>query len=404
METRIVIYSDQNVAQRLSQIIQDDEFKIVGAINDENKVLEYISKTKANMILIYSDNMNKVLRVCQQIYLLRPRTIPVVLTNNYTPEVIQQVIQTGVNNILPIQIDSNTLINRLKVIVSNESNRLLALENSSSKNYKSKVITFFSSKGGVGKTTTLTNLAIKLASKKKRVCILDFDLEFGEISSAMGIDSKKTIVELIEDNDSIGESDIRKYLAIHMSGVDVLPAPPSPEFADNISSESVEKIISRIRNYYDYILIDTKVGFNPVNLSCFDMSEMIMYITTPDVSSLRRTKKGLSILNSLVGYEKIKLCVGMQYPSRVGLKDVQKALETQLFYSIQYDHKLALESINLGIPVVQSAPTSKIAKSYEKLSNLIDSTESKKIEKVSNKKKGLNINEFISKLIPKKKK
>lgn len=374
MDIRILIFGDRETTQRLLPILQDDDIKIVARTEDENKVLDEISSSKANMVLIASKDMNKLLRVSQQIYILRPRTIPIVITENYTPETMQQIIQTGVNNILPMQLEATRLLERIKNVFNNEASRLSALENSSTSDRKSQVITVFSSKGGVGTTSVVSNLAIKLANKKRRVCILDFDLEFGELASTLNLTGKNNIAELLESEESLNNTSIRKYLEMHISGVEVLAAPSSPEYADNIPSSSIEKIITVLRNYYDYILIDTKVGFVPVNLSCFDLSSRIIYVTGLDLSTMRRTKKGLSIINSIVDAEKVKLLVAKEEPSRVKLKDLSKALETTIWKSIPYDHKLALESINLGSPMVQHSPISKVAKAYERIADEIDGT------------------------------
>src|SRR5690606_23567103 len=160
---------------------------------DENEVLDQISKTRPDIVLVSSNNTNLLLRVCQQIYLLRPRSTPVAIIDDYNQEIIGKIIQTGVNYILPLQIDNYTLVAQLKGIYTNESTRLMALESTSITNWKSKVITVFSSKGGVGCTTVATNLAIKLAQKKRKVAILDFDVEFGEVAFIMRVDTKNTI-------------------------------------------------------------------------------------------------------------------------------------------------------------------------------------------------------------------
>ncbi len=383
MEVKVLIFAEDNTTQRLFPLLQDDDIKMVGRVSDENKVLDTITKCRPDVVLISSNNMNLLLRVCQQIYLLRPRSVPVVITEDYTHETIQRIMQTGVHYILPIQIDSATLVAQIKGIQTNESARLMALENTSTTDWKSQVITVFSSKGGVGRTTVATNLAIKLAQKKRKVAILDFDMEFGEVASSMRIETRNTISELLQEQSSPNADTIRKYMSMHSSGVNVLPAPSSPEFAEHISSSQVEKIISVLRVYYDYLIIDTSMGFNGINLSCFDVSSMILYITGMDLATLRRTKKGLSIVSSLVGDEKIRLLVAKEEPSRVKLRDVSKALEFPLWHSIPFEHKLALEAVNQGRPIVIDSSSSKVSRSYQKIANEIDQSDSPK-EKNSN--------------------
>lgn len=378
MEVRILIFADEVTSQKLFTMLKDDEIRIVYRLYDENEVLDQITKTRPDIVLVSSNNTNLLLRVCQQIYLLRPRSTPIVITSEYNQEVIGKVIQTGVNYILPIQIDREVLVAQIKGIYTNESTRLMALESTSTTNWKSKVITVFSSKGGVGRTTVATNLAIKLAQKKRKVAILDFDMEFGEVAFVMRIETRNTVAELLQEQPSPNVDAIRKYMVVHSSGVNVLAAPSSPEYAENISATQTEKIISALRTYYDYLIIDTSMGFNSINLSCFDASSMIIYVTGMDLATLRRTKIGLSILSSLVGNEKIYLLIGKEEPSRVKVRDISRALEFPLWQSIPFDHKLALESINQGRPLVLESPLSKTSRVYQEMANKIDQTDTPK--------------------------
>ncbi len=377
MEVKVLVFANDQVSKRLIMMMQDDNIKVVGRTADENSVLDAITKTKPDIVLLSSSNKTLLLRVCQQVYLLRPRSIPVVVTEEYTPEFIHKVVQTGVHYVLPMQLDPETLVSQLKGIQSNESTRMNALENTGSSNWKSKVITVFSTKGGLGKTTVATNLAVKLAQRKRKVAILDFNVEFGDVGSFMRVDSKNTLASLLEEQPSLNADTIRKYMSVHSSGVNILQAPTSPEYAANISSQGVEKIISSLRTYYDYLIIDTAVGFNPINLSCFDSSSEVIYVTGMDLASLKNTKKGLVILNSLIGEEKVRLVVGSEEPSRVKLRDIGKALETPIFHSLPYDQKIALEAINIGKPAVMESPMSKLAKSYEELAAKLDGGDKK---------------------------
>ncbi|QQY80128.1 pilus assembly protein CpaE [Keratinibaculum paraultunense] len=381
MEVRVLIFADEATSQKLYTMLKDDDIRIVYRLYDENEVLDQISKTRPDIVLVSSNNTNLLLRVCQQIYLLRPRSTPVAIIDDYNQEIIGKIIQTGVNYILPLQIDNYTLVAQLKGIYTNESTRLMALESTSITNWKSKVITVFSSKGGVGCTTVATNLAIKLAQKKRKVAILDFDVEFGEVAFIMRVDTKNTIAELLQEQPSPNADAIRKYMVVHSSGVNILAAPSSPEYAEHISASQTEKIISAIRTHYDYVIVDTSVGFNGINLSCFDASSMILYVTGMDLATLRRTKMGLSILNSLVGNEKIHLLVGKEEPSRVKIRDVSRALEFPLWKSIPFDQKLALEAINQGRPMVLESPLSKVSRVYQDMANEIDESDTPKEEK-----------------------
>ena len=147
MKSNILIFADDSTTQVLYPLVHADKTQVVGKTFDENKVLEEITKKKIDVLLISSQNESTMLRVCQQVYLLRPRTIPIVIAESYSPELLHKVMQTGVHNILPIALSADKMQAQIEFIVQNEKSRMSALETSSNQNRKSKVITVFSSKG-----------------------------------------------------------------------------------------------------------------------------------------------------------------------------------------------------------------------------------------------------------------
>ncbi|SDY72120.1 AAA family ATPase [Tindallia californiensis] len=392
MAAKLMIFADAETSQHFHQMLSDEEFQIVSTTDDESQVLERITQTKPEIAIIASNQLGTTTRVAQQIYLLRPNVTPVVITKEYNYEVMQQVMQAGIHYILPFQADKEALVAQIKGIRSNEMSRLAALQHTASSNYKSRVITVCRSKGGVGATSMVINLATKLAQLKRRVAILDLDLEYGEVAYDMRLKPEKTIAELLEEQPTVNADNVRKYMATHTSGVSVLAAPDSPEFVENISSSQTEKIISVLRTYFDYIIIDTSIGFNSVNLSSFDLSSLVLFVTGMDLAALQRSKKGLSIVHSLIPSEKLKLVVAKEEIGRVKLKDVSKTLEYPVFSSIPYDQKVANEAVNQGRPAVMEAPSSKISEAYEILAGEIDSIGSEAVtsgeKEESQKKRG----------------
>lgn len=399
MKSNILIFADDSTTQVLYPLVHSDKTQVIGKTYDENKVLEEITKKKIDVLLISSQNENTMLRVCQQVYLLRPRTIPIVITESYSPELLHKVMQTGVHNILPLALSSEKMQAQIEFIVQNEKSRMSALESSSNQDRKSKVITVFSSKGGIGKTTFASNLAVSLAQTGQKVALLDFDLEFGDIDTVLRIKSEETISDLVQEMSVATVDTIRKYMTVHGSGVNVLAAPSSPEYADNLSSAQVDKIISTLRNHYDYLIIDTVSSFKEINLTCFDASSEVMYLTSTDIASISRTKKGLIILESLIGREKIRLIVSDQKPSRIQTKNIASSLDYEIWKVIPHDEKLIVESINLGKPYVLSDPHSNISKVVTSISR-----ELLQIKKDESKKEGGLLEKLLAKKPKKAKK
>ena len=160
------------------------------------------------------------------------------------------------------------------------------------------VYTIASATGGCGKTFYATNLAWFLHHwLGKRVCIVDLDLQFGEVSTALRLRPKYTIFDALQREDA-DESDlqahIEEYTVVHDTGVHVLAAPREPSEADRISPPDVTRILDAVRNRFDYVLVDTPPALAETVLAAFDLSDLLYVMATLDLPSVRNMSVFLS--------------------------------------------------------------------------------------------------------------
>lgn len=367
---RVLVVADELIGEKYRTILEDNELEIVGSVYDEDDVLEMITKTNAQIALVDDDGSSRFYRCCQQIYMLRPRTVPVAVMKDQSMGKIERLLQTGVHHMLPDGMSGEDFSQALKSILVNESTRIVSLENTSGEQNKSRVIMVYGAKDGIGKTAFAVNLAISLAQAKQKVAILDLDLQYGDVNVFVGLESKTSISELLQEQTSPSIDLIRRHMVIHSSGVNILCAPRSPEFAEGISGPQVEKLIAAMRSYFDYVVLDTPPLFNDVNVSCIDAASVIVYLTACDISALRNSRKGLYLLQALTRKEKIRL-VAVESDMKPAV--VAKTLELPVYATIPYDYKTVTTSLNLGRPAVTSAPASKYSKAIKGVSALVNS-------------------------------
>ena len=213
MKIKALVIGESEKGNYIASQFNQEEIIVVDIIEDESQVLDEINKHMPDIILILAEDLNNTLRTCEQIYLLRPRSIPIVLTDDMSGENLRQIMLTGIHYILPSSIDGGNLFLQIKTIFANETARLEAFETTNTSNLKSKVIVIFGTKGGIGKTTIATNLAVKLAQKKYKVALLDYDLQFGDANVFLGIDSRETIAELLQEQSRPSTDSIRRFMA-----------------------------------------------------------------------------------------------------------------------------------------------------------------------------------------------
>lgn len=237
---------------------------------------------------------------------------------------------------------------------------------------QSKVISVFSTKGGVGKTTIATNLAVAIATtSKKKVALLDFDLQFGDVAISLNLYVKNTITELVKDLINIEhENDmIEEYMLTHYSGVKILAAPIKPENAEYVNSEHIKKIIGILKGRFEYIIIDTAQGFDDTVIAALDESDTILYVSTLDLPSIKNTKNGLEVMKTLnYSNEKVRVVVNKSNES-FGIKhlDFKAALNVDLWAIIPDDLPSVAISVNNGHPLVSHRRSSVVSKRIFKL-------------------------------------
>lgn len=164
---------------------------------------------------------------------------------------------------------------------------------------KAKVFTITSVKGGVGKTTTVLNLAGIYSRLEKRVLIIDLDLYSGDVASLLNINYSNDIYNLYEDMNNNKFDNLDDYVTSYNEQIKVLPAPKDPRFARKISSKILNLILYKASMKFDVILIDTNHILTDINLFALDFSDQILYLINNDSMNLKNMKTIVSILNDM---------------------------------------------------------------------------------------------------------
>jgi pilus assembly protein CpaE len=229
-----------------------------------------------------------------------------------------------------------------------------------------QIVTLASATGGCGKTFLATNLAYLMARVPgQRVCIVDLDLQFGEVSTALHLRPKYTICDALAREEESGDLKdcIDDYVVRHESGVAVLAAPRDPSEADRIEPPDVTKVLLAARDNFDIVIVDTPPYLSEVVLAAFDLSSSLYAVATLDLPSVRNMGVFLSTMDRLkIPADNVRLILN-KAERDVGIDVEQvKKLFPQGFSAVLPYAKEVSKSINLGLPVVAASPTSEISR------------------------------------------
>lgn len=232
----------------------------------------------------------------------------------------------------------------------------------------SRIITILSPKGGAGKTSSATNLAVGLAKKYPReVVLVDLDLQFGDVASNMRLQPTTTILDLARAW-PVDSAQVKLALTRHSSGLYTLCAPPSPAEADEITADHVTGVLRALHRSFRFVIVDTDPGLSERVLSALDVSTDMVMICSTEVPSILGLKKALEALD-VVGLTKARrILVLNRSDAKVGVdiaqleRTIGRAVDVRVPSSI--DMVLAT---NDGIPVMESGKNPDLVRAFEHL-------------------------------------
>lgn len=293
----------------------------------------------------------------------------ILMTDIMTVELVNRAALSGIRQVLLLDTEQSELLESIRLVVNLERQRVSDLK--VGPRSRSRTISFFCGKGGTGKTTLSVNTAVALAKKGKRVMLIDCDLQFGDVNLLLDLEPKDTIVELVQERGGINIENIRSFSMVHSSGVNVLCAPKSAEFAELISPRHIETIVDVLRPYYDYIILDLAPTFNDVTIAAIENSDELMLVYNVDILSLKNAKVCLQILEQIQQREKAKLIVNKNVKSMIKIRDFENMFEETVFATVTNDIKTANDCLNKGQPIVIALPRSPMAKEIMALAQKI---------------------------------
>jgi pilus assembly protein CpaE len=235
------------------------------------------------------------------------------------------------------------------------------------------VIAVFGAKGGIGKTTLSTNLAASLANPRhESVALLDIDTRFGDVALVLDVDPEKNISDAVRNIDDIDRFNIRSYLAQHSSGARVLAAPTRPSEWRQVKPGHIEKLIRLLAQTHDYVILDTPGFFTELVGVALDMADLVLLVTTLDISSIKDSSMALDMLQTAeYPMERVKLVIN--HPTTVTSvkrEQVENVTGCEVFWTVPFD-KAFVRSGQLGSPLVLSKPGSRGARNIGQLARTI---------------------------------
>jgi pilus assembly protein CpaE len=237
------------------------------------------------------------------------------------------------------------------------------------------VIAVFNPKGGVGKTTVATNLASALQIRKgQNVLLVDADTVTGHVTTSLGMNEVRTVVDSLRDEPDGGAIEsLSDLAAAHSSGLRVVSLTSSPLNNEILEPSRVATMINAARRGYDYIVIDLHPSYGALNQAIFEVADRILVPVTPDVPAIRAAVQLADLATELGLRERLALVIN-RANSGVSVADMERTVGMPSLALLRSGGLLFVRAANEGRTVIEMFPREKISEDFDALADRIMGT------------------------------
>ena len=366
----VIIDSEETSRELIASYLETvDDINIIQQFKDILSAQDYIIENRPPLVIVdITKKTNISLDIISKLTTLVKNIKIIVLSYDTESDIVIKALRAGAREFLVkplIEKDFVASVKKMKDLILGNINDTT----------KCKVITTFSNKGGIGKTSIAVNLAMEIANiTKEKVALVDLNMQMGDITTFLNLDPSFDTSYVINNLDRIDETFLLTTLEqYNKTSLYVLADPPDIEQAEIITSEDITTLINILRNVFSYIVIDTTSSFDAKTITALDNSDLILLISIINLPSIRNCQRCFDLFKKL-GYskDKIKLIINRYMDADdIKIEDVEEVLDHKVFFKIPNNYYTIINSINKGIPICDASPNSNICKSFKQLGALL---------------------------------
>lgn len=339
-------------------------------VNTRHSIFDSLQADPAIQIVIVAPSIKGELAfgIAEDLRIQFPHVDLILIRSRIDVPVLTAALESGIRDVVDAQ-DAASLMSAVKRSESIAERLNERGEQSQSHLQRGKTVTVYSAKGGCGKTTLASNLAAALADKPStRVCLVDLDLQFGDIATTLRIQPSKTISNAKEMGDSIDIEGLVKVLLNYEDKFDVLLAPLNPSDIETLSANFISRILSTLQRNYDFVVIDTAPSLTEVMVQVLQESDLVLLVTTLDMPAIKNLRLAISALDALGLEKRRRRLILNKSDLKAGLdkSDVEELIGEEISNEIPSNIKVS-SSTNDGRLILYAHPNNPVSRAIYEL-------------------------------------
>jgi pilus assembly protein CpaE len=352
-------------------IKNDDRFAMVSGKNDAEPDL---------LIHELSENWEQDLDRIRTYLESAEYTDVFIVSENSDPQLLLQALRVGVKEFLPSPVQTKAVVEALERFKDRHEKKL-----QKSHGYLGKIISVIGSKGGVGTTTIAVNLADALAKKpiNPAVAVIDMNIIFGDVPMFLDISPKHSWGDISKSIDRLDEFFLSNVMSKSAGGLHVLASPRYLDDNPASTPQMMETLLTLMTQKYDYIIIDLGQSINDAAFKTIQLSTLVEIVTIQSLPCLSNANRLVQSLLKRSYTSQANLNIVMNRYIKKGvvtLGTAEEGLGQKIGWILPNDYDTSMTAINSGKTLFETAPKSKLAKSFTSYSDslLPENTDKKK--------------------------
>lgn len=283
-------------------------------------------------------------------------------------DVLQQALRAGARDAVVIggEASLHQSVDRVGELLAGATTRVQTPANRAGE--PGRLISVFSTKGGVGKTCVAINVAAAMAKRSPDpVVLVDGDLQFGDVSVMLGLPPQNTVLDAAAAV-QYGDMELVQTLASKhdATGLLVLPAPLEPMPTDALLPGEMVNICAALQSIAGHVVIDLPSVFNDYVLAIIEASDEVLLVGSMDIPSIKNLKIGMQTLDlQAIAGPKLKLVLNHANAKvKLDVKEIERVLGLSANFAVPDDIAVPI-SVNAGRPVVVDEPKAPVSRALD---------------------------------------
>jgi pilus assembly protein CpaE len=376
----LLVDADKIAGEAIKEVLTGVGYSVTVVDNDDDALKQATDHHMVILDVLKGDKSPA--DVCRKIRATPSMVAIPVLCISQTDDVDDRIrfLEAGADDVIAQPFDGRELEARVEALVlrfqrSRDLAPVLAPDTTPPK--RPHMVAVFSPKGGVGATTIAVNTAAAIAEHPGgTVLLIDLDLQFGQVAWHLNLQPAQTLVDVSRDVSAQREPELlRTYVAQHESGISVLASPGSPQLADAVTAQDVERILNTAAIAYDSVVVDAGSVLDARSMAVLERADTVIFPVYPEIAALKALRSLLDYLNeastanqsSPISTKATFVLNNVFASDMLKMPAIEDVLGTKIVSILPYDPFLYTKAVNVGVPIVRGAPRSLAAQHLVKL-------------------------------------